>query len=54
MTISKAAKDRLKRAKRVQLKAISDAVDLLASFEIITMRKASEVDRFIERQGGRR
>jgi len=54
MTLSKAAKNRLKRAKRAQLKAISDAVDLLASFEIITMRRAAEVDRFIERQGGRR
>jgi len=52
--LSKEAKYRIKNAKRSELKAIDDAVSLLAGFQIITFRKASFVHRFIERMGGRR
>tara|TARA_R100000773_G_C4207214_1_gene107756 strand:- start:932 stop:1096 length:165 start_codon:yes stop_codon:yes gene_type:complete len=52
--LSKQAKFRIKHAKRSQLKALSDAVDMLANFEVITIKKASAVDRFIEKHGGRR
>lgn len=52
--LSKEAKYRLKNAKRSELKAVSDAVSLLAGFQIITIRRASLIDRYLERMGGRR
>jgi hypothetical protein len=54
LVLSKEAKYRLKNAKRSELKAIGDAVSLLAAYQILTIRRASVIDRFIERMGGRR
>lgn len=46
--LSKMAKFRLKNAKKSQLKDISAAVDVLVRYDLITIKRATAIDRLIE------
>jgi len=52
--LSKMAKFRIQNAKKSQLKAISDAVDLMASMDLITIKRATVIDRYLSTHGGRK
>ena len=47
--LSKEAKFRLKNAKKSQLNDISNAVDVLSRYNLITIKRASAIDRAIDK-----
>ena len=52
--LSKQAKYRIQHMKPAQLKRLSDAVTILEGAEVITVRRAIAIDRYIETHGGRK
>ena len=52
--LSKDAKHRIQTMKKRQLQELSDAVDVLATAQVITMRRAIAIDRYILMHGGKK
>jgi hypothetical protein len=52
--LSKQAKFRIQHMKPAQLKRLSDAVTIMESAQVITVRRAIMIDRYIETHGGRK
>jgi hypothetical protein len=52
--LSKEAKYRIQHMRPAMLKKLSDAVTVLESAQVITVRRAIAIDRYIETHGGRK